>query len=275
MSEKATCESCGAVVSTQEPGVLVLYKPDEPRRAYCPKHSKTRPKNVRKPPPRRGWPFIKGLDRRLKNAATASARGTLFPWERQQIMAGDYSPLIRELDPDMEEGKVLVISWERSKPYADPETGAKFRSPARPALWITVTSKVRRAKGGWSVRYDVDDTRDKTNYMRRVPPAQGADDATEEEAALASSYTTDSRVAVEPVPVVPHEDLKRFAAEARVAGAVMDAERVEEKLEKIGELPARDRIVELHKLASDRGVDVRDDVKAFERRLLRRLGKAA
>lgn len=265
------CESCGCSVKAGEPGVLVVSKNGE-RRTYCPSHAKSRPTRVRKPKRQRGWDLIHGMDARWEKAQRSAG---LLPWEGQRIRSGDYSPLIREYEPRMQEGHSIVVAWERSRPYADHEEGTVFRTTARPVLWITITSKVRRARGGWAVRFDVNDTRDKTEYLRRVPPAQGADNATEEEAHLASNYTSDTRVAIEAVPIVPHEDLERFAAEARVANIVQDSEQVEQRLARIVELPARDRLVALHKLASDRGVDVRDDVKAFERRLLRRLGKAA
>lgn len=269
------CNTCGLRVDPTEPGVLVVHPATGDRRVYCASHARTRPATVVRRPVR-GWGFIHSLDRRWRRAIEQQRSADLLVHERQAIRSGDFSALHRELEPAMEAGKTLVVSWERSQPVvSDRETGETIHTPARPVLWITITAKVRKARGGWSVHFDVDDHRDRSEYMRRLPPTEGSDTATNEEAARASSYTSDTRSAIEPVQVVPHDDLERFAAEARVATVLRDGEAVEARLVRIGELPARERMAALHKLASDRGIDVRDDVKAFERRVIRRLGKAA
>ncbi len=78
----------------------------------------------------------------------------------------------------------------------------------------------------------------------------------------------------EPEPV-DSLTMEGYAAEATARRVQGDDERVRAELGRIAALPSRSRMAELHKLASDRGVDVRDDVKAFERRVRRRLERAA
>lgn len=271
------CETCGRRIDPKTTGVLVIWK-DGCRSAWCAKHAARRPRSVSIPP--RGWRFIHGLDRRMRQAEKAEASGELLPWERTRIREGDHSPLIRGKEPALEVGKSLIAAWEYSRRQADPSTGQVITSPAAPSLWVTVTRKVRRAKGGWSIHFDVTDKRHETRYMRRTPPAyapshEEVKEISDEEVHIASNYTGDARASVEPVPVIPEDDLNHYAAEARVATILRDSDQTERRLAEIAALPARERLMALHKFASDRGVDVRDDVKAFERRLLRRLGKAA
>lgn len=152
-----------------------------------------------------------------------------------------------------------------------------FRRPFEPEFtagtWLRVKDKlhvriadVQLHKGDYRCRIDkVRDNRSNRIYMPHY----------REDVEMAT--TLDVRAAANPPEPegVDREWLDRFAEDAAVARAASDRERTEQNLGDIKELPARDRMAALHKLASDRGVDVRDDVKAFERRVLRRLGKAA
>lgn len=221
-----------------------------------------------------GWECIRHLDQREVNGQRA---GQLHPWETKRIREGDLSPIFRELEPELEEGSIHVISWSRPRRYVDRDTGGVLEPPATPAMWVVLGKRVRKARGGWSVPIaEVVDKRIRQRYIRRKPPVLAlAEDVGPEEAHEQSNYQATPIGAVDEHNAVDDEDLAIFSGEAAVKRLLADRGDVEERLAQIKRLPARTRIVELHKLASDRGIDVRDDLRAFERRLRRRLDDAA
>lgn len=185
--------------------------------------------------------------------------------ERGRLIRGDYSSLVRPFEPEWEIGEWLKAA---SNLWIRPE----------PALW---------RRGHYRIPFSVKDWRPR--LVRRVPQVFDLPELDEfglpktptpaaiADARLDGSYTTSHELAV----VDEHNDgvddrcLELYAAEAGAKRALGDSERTQERLAEIRKLPTSRRIVELQKLAQERGVDVRDDVKAFERRVLRRLDTAA
>lgn len=188
----------------------------------------------------------------------------LTPAERERIVSGDYAALTRPVPPEWTPGEWVAVASN---------------------LWIRPEAAVWRRKG-YRVAFDVRDFR--TRLVRRVPQVMDAPEVDEygrpmqptpvsiAEARLDGSYTSAHTLAVqEDDEAVGDDALNVYAAEAHAKQALGDSERTQERLAEIKQLPASRRMVELHKLASERGVDVRDDVRAFERRVKRRLGRAA
>lgn len=134
--------------------------------------------------------------------------------EKQQILAGNMKTLLRKGKPACEPGDEFTLSVSRPRPYTDPETKHVFRPPAERSAWITVTSKVRRAKGGWAVYFNVTDNRHPTYFM-----------------AKGGGYTTDVSVAVDKLAAdVDAATQARISAEARQVNAdrrARDAELAE------------------------------------------------
>lgn len=229
---------------------------------------------------RTGRDVVAYIDRRWREAQRV---GRIHPWERSRILAGDYTPILRELEPDFAIGGKYILSWSRSRRHADPDTGQVFCPPPEPRFLIEITAKDRKAHGGWAVRFDIYDRRDPQRLPRRLPPVYSHDlmvvdqqkEPDPEDTREESAYTTDPRAAVDSAASVDDASLEEFRIDAEIKRALGDGELVEQQLARIKCLPSRQRMAALHKLASDRGIDVRSDVKAFERRLLRRLGKAA
>lgn len=215
------------------------------------------------------------LDARWREA---HLRGALHRHERARILAGDHSAIVRELEPAFEPGSSHVLSWSRPRGSVDHDALQVVKPPPEPLFWIVIRKVVRHRNGTWRVRFDVFDRRMRTRLIRRKPPAAPTEDEAaidEAQAREDSAYTTNPREAVDHADAVDDATLARFAAEAEQTQLLRRHGSVGSRLQAIEELPARDRVVELHKLASEQGIDCRDDLKAFERRLKRRMGLAA
>lgn len=185
--------------------------------------------------------------------------------ERYRLLRGDYSSLVRPFEPEWPAGEWLKVG---SNLWIKPE----------PPAW---------RRGHYRIPFSVKDWRPR--LPRRVPQVFDPPELDEfgepkkptpaaiKEARLDGSYTTSHELAV----YDEHNDgaddriLDLYAAEAGAKRALGDSERTRERLEEIRKLPTSRRIVELEKLAKERGVDVRDDFKALERRVMRRLDSAA
>jgi hypothetical protein len=171
----------------------------------------------------------------------------LTPAEKKQIRNGDYSSFRRPYLPAFTEGTVLPVGRN---------------------LAIEIAA-VQFKRG----HYRVDIARVQDFRSSGTPIRTYGEDAASMENTLSISA---DRVPNPPEPTgVDPVTLKLYAAEAGAKRVLGDNEKAEATLAEIRQLPARRRMVELHKLASERGVDVRDDVKAFERRVMKRLGRAA
>ena len=189
----------------------------------------------------------------------------LTPEEQHRIIRSDYGSLVRPLEPEWTAGEWLKVASN---------------------LWIRPESPLWR-RGSYRIPFSVRDFRPR--LPRRVPQVFDPPELDEygapkqptpvaiAEARLDGSYTTSHELAV----VDEHNDgvddrtLALYAAEAGAKQALGDSERTERRLKEIRKLPPSRRIIELEKLARERGIDVRDDVKAFERRMMRRLESAA
>lgn len=223
--------------------------------------------------PEPGRATVAEIDRRYEEGQRADF---LHPWEQRAIKGGA-SSIFRQFEPALQEGDKHVISWSRPRAFSDPKTGEVYRAPKEPLVWVILGPKRRKARGGWSVEVaELVNRQDRSRYIRRKPPALATatvDDA--ESAHEQSNYQASPVGAVDELQSVDDETLATFSGEATVKRLLADREDVQERLAEIKGLPARSRIVELHKLASDRGIDVRNDLRAFERRLRRRLDDAA
>lgn len=152
--------------------------------------------------------------------------GRVLLHERTEILAGNYAPIIRDLEPGFKVGQELVLSTSRrirDAVYDDygKLTGEVVEIAARPRFTITVTRKVRRKDGAWSVRFDTHDMRDPNVFVRRNPPALREGEyaeASEEEvrqAAIESAYTPNANQSVDGLHAVPPEVLNIWAMQAK------------------------------------------------------------
>lgn len=112
----------------------------------------------------------------------------------------------------------------------------------------------------------------KRKHAERAGPVNPAE---EERARQESAYTTDPSEAVDLLEVVDDETLRRQTDEARQVETLREHVKVGERVQAIESLPPVERVIALAELARERGLDCRDDIKALERRLQRRLGMAA
>lgn len=163
--------------------------------------------------------------------------------ERRKIFAGEYPTLIREVEPEVEPGTVIILSWSRPRPYAG-EDGTVYAPPRHPLLWLTVNGIVRRQRGGWSIHYDVGHRREGKRLVRRKPPVYDAElmeadlhqpPSAEDiaEAHQQSAYTSDPSQAADHLEAVDDVWLARHTAEARAiestAEALSDQEKANER----------------------------------------------
>lgn len=219
-----------------------------------------------------GWRAIRHIEATWE---AGQRQGELHDFEAARIRGGDYAAIIRELEPAFMPGGRHVVSWSRPHAHYDEMLGQAIRVPREPAMWAVVGQPIRKARGGWAVPLlEVVDRREPRRFIRRKPPvmATTVDDRTAHEQ---SNYQSSPVDAVDELMAVDDDDLAVFTAEAAVKRVLADHGNVEQKLAEIKHLPPRRRAIELMKLADDRGVDLRDDLRAFERRLQRRLGRAA
>jgi hypothetical protein len=240
----------------------------------------------------RGWQVVHAIDERYREG---QRRGQPQPWERSRILAGDYSAIVRDFEPEtvimvevqkgrkeerpgLVAGAVHVLSWSRPLGSVDRAGRALPTPPPAPLLWIEIRKVVPHRKGYWRVLFDVVDRRTHKRLVRRKPPAMPIGDERDPDPELsrvASAYTTNPKEAVDHMDAVDDADLKRFGQEAAQTHMLRTHRSLGARVEQIDALPARERVVALHKLASEQGIDCRDDLKALERRLKRRLGLAA
>ena len=202
--------------------------------------------------------------------------------ERSRIAHGDRRSLHRPIEPEW--------STEDWLPVASNLWIKPAEAMVRESRQVYLTPTGRRARATYIIPFSVRDHRprlirrnphavdfaaikgglDEYGTPRQVSEQDGA------EAEEASHYTSSSARAIPDAgEAIDREAQELYAAEAAVKRARGDSDQVRDELERIKRLPARSRIIELHKLASERGVDVRDEVKAFERRMMRRLDQAA
>lgn len=178
--------------------------------------------------------------------------------ERDRILAGDISPVLREDEPDCERGEKIVLKWSRKVSRVDHHqleheqrrAGERHLpadvvqkhisiTPPTPLVIVTITGKRRRTKGGWSVSYDLADLRQSARMPRRVPPNRQHGDyiekpLTETEIAKASeesNYTSSYRDAADHLDSPEPEHLNVIAMEARKRFAEHQrAEKAEETM---------------------------------------------
>lgn len=205
--------------------------------------------------------YLNWADRALDFWEQHSDRLTMG--EAERVAAGDYGSLVRPLEPTWMPGEWLNIA---SNLWIKPE----------PAQW---------RRNGYRIPFSVRDFRPR--LVRRVPqvldlpeldelgapiaPTLGAIEAARQD----GSYTQARGLAIpDDNDGVDDHHLALFTAEAAAKRALGDSDATKERLAEIHRLPSSRRITELLKLADERGVDTRDDEKAFERRIRRRLEAA-
>lgn len=155
--------------------------------------------------------------------------GGPLPWETTRIREGDYTPIVRRLEPAFEVGRSFVISTSYHRPQLVRDdrrrpTGAVIPAMRIPTLTITMLDLRRTARGLWSAPFNVDDRRHVVRRLRRLPPVLELDDVdpdrelTPEELELArveSAYGGSPRAVVDDQEGVEDDDLVRFTTEAR------------------------------------------------------------
>lgn len=213
----------------------------------------------------------------VRRLAEQESAAELDKAEIARIRSGNYDSLFRDIEPPIEAGDKRIVCSSPSLRYFDQALKETFDVPSEPTMWVILGQPIRKAKGGWSVPLlEIVDKRNRPRYIRRLPPVMSPRSKGDEQTAhRQSNYQSTPIGAVDELQSAEDEDLAVFSAEAQVKRALADHENVGEKLAAIRHLPPRRRTVELLKLADDRGVDLRDDLRAFERRLQRRLGDAA
>ena len=184
--------------------------------------------------------------------------------EAERIAHGDYGALIRPLEPSWPTGEWLGVASN---------------------LWIKPEEPMWR-RDGYRIHFDVRDFRARLprrvpqvfdpptldKLGRPLPPSRAAVAA----ARLDGSYTAAHELAVPDTDdEVEDKFLDLFSAEAGAKRVLGDSDATKARLDEIKRLSPSRRLMELQKLASERGLDVRDEVRAFERRLKRRIEKAA
>lgn len=170
----------------------------------------------------RGRLCIEHIDRRWAEGQRAAK---VHQWERSVILAGDLSPIVRELKPAFTEGQEFVLSWTRRSRTALYDnlgrlTGEVVVAERLPLCVITIRDVKRHRLGYYRVRFDVLDRREIKRLVRRKPPAlrEGEySEASEEEiaeAAVESAYTSNPKQALDYLEAVPAEWDNTFALQA-------------------------------------------------------------
>lgn len=194
-----------------------------------------------------GWKVVRAIDERYEQG---QRRGQVQPWERSRILKGDYSAIVRDVEPEkvyeveVEEGRkeerpgmvagaVHVLSWSRPRGSVDEESGEGMKPPPEPLFWIEVRKVVRHKRGHWRVLFDVFDRRLDKRLIRRKPPAMPMGEETDpdpELSRLESAYTGNPKAAIDHLEAVDDETLDRFTKEGRVRLAeVRKQEHAEEQ----------------------------------------------
>lgn len=142
--------------------------------------------------------------------------------ERRRLLAGDYRPVLLDTKPHgCDVGATYVLSWSRSSRTAVGEVTIEV--PRAPLRYLTVTDIRRHRKGGWLIRFDVQDYRFPIKYLRRTPPVW---DPNRDSAPVESSYTTSRWAALDELEVVPEKYQERLSADAYDRDRAMRTERV-------------------------------------------------
>lgn len=178
-------------------------------------------------------------------------------------MAGDYSTIRRELEPEFEEGQRIVLSYShpRGALVRDHYTGKEILYPKaapEPLFWITIKDVKRHKDGSWRVRFHVTDRRQKIRMVRRTPPAHGQGNP--ETAREESAYTSTPTQAVDHLEAVDDESLDRLTKRSRETWeAYMETERTDELAERERRRKAARLIEKMRRLqreALSAGVDI-------------------
>lgn len=192
--------------------------------------------------------------------------------QRTRLFAGDTSPLTFEAKPTCKVGDRYVISWSQPKPTFDAETGKVVEYDKEPTLWITVTRVVRRARGGWTVRFDIVDRRQPRRLLRGVPPFSDPERARQDElmpptadetrdAAEESAYTANPGSSIDHLDAVPAGYSHPDAATLQRRQQAVLAEATRSRLSLGGQLDS------LLQDARDRRADVRNRANKIEREI--------
>jgi hypothetical protein len=163
-----------------------------------------------------GWRVVHAIDERYRQG---QRRGEVQLWERSRILAGDYSPIVRDLQPAMEKGSTHVLSWSRPTGSVDQQGEGLPKAPPEPLFWIVITRVVRHKNGTWRISFDIHDRREPRRLIRRKPPAMPFGDESEIDPELArveSAYTGNPKAAVDHLEAVDDDTLGKFTKEARV-----------------------------------------------------------
>jgi hypothetical protein len=192
--------------------------------------------------------------------------GKIHPWERSEILGGNWGPIIRELEPDFSEGQEFVLSWTRAAKQAVYDdrrelTGEVIRVGRLPLFVITIRDVKRHRAGYFRVRFDILDRREQKRLVRRKPPALREGEyaeATEAEvlqAAVESAYTGNPKQALDHLEAVPADwqNVLSMQATSRFAEHQRSERAEQESARDLQRLNAELR--ELAKRAAKMGVD--------------------
>ncbi len=120
--------------------------------------------------------------------------------ERLRLLAGDYRPVLLDTKPHgCEPSATYVLSWSRSSRTVAGDVVVE--TPRTPVRYLTVTDIRRHRRGGWLIRFSVQDYRFAVRYLRRTPPVMDPHSTDGKE--LESSYTTSRWAALDELEVVP------------------------------------------------------------------------
>jgi len=135
---------------------------------------------------------------------------------RQRLLKGDTRAFVFTGDKEdrkpygCQPGATYVLSW--SRPQYSREQGQRVEVPRQATHYIVVTDVRRHRKGGWMVRFDVVDNRERVRYLRRTPPVMDPD--AKDDGNLESSYTTSRWQAIDDLECIPTAWQERMSREA-------------------------------------------------------------
>lgn len=126
----------------------------------------------------------------------------LTPAQRSRIRQGSTSLVFSYDDQHSAHGRpvegacCVVLDWTEERRTTD-HLGNVTVVPPLPVFWIEVTSVKRHKKGGWKVSFDVEDKRERHEYLAR-----------------GNGYTTSRLHAVDELEVVPAKYQEKLAKDA-------------------------------------------------------------
>lgn len=218
---------------------------------------------------------------RIRLIRDRDARRRHLRGELERIRSGAYAPLTEDERRSILNGGAPRLAVDPRK-TSTLDVGQEVKLSSTMAIRIDKRSRTRQ--GEILFTYTIIDNR--ADYLLRIPPATKFE--TDEHgdpkpptasairrAARESAYDGNPRDPLDAGRVVPPADQRAITSEAHQVEAVRDHARIGERVRAIEELPPLERVVALAELAKERGVDCREDIKAIERRLQRRLGLAA